>query len=41
MRPEYVRQAMDAKRRMMKEKGDGYDTWVLDELTSTSCWPTA
>ena len=28
----YRRQGMDAKRQVMKAKGDGYPAWVLDEL---------
>src|SRR6266496_2991925 len=32
MRDDHVKQAMEAKRRVIKEKGDQYDTWVLDQL---------
>jgi predicted TIM-barrel fold metal-dependent hydrolase len=32
MQPEHVKQALDAKRRVMKQRGDGYPAWVLDRL---------
>lgn len=32
MRPERIKQAMEAKRRAIQSKGDNYDVWVLDQL---------
>jgi predicted TIM-barrel fold metal-dependent hydrolase len=32
MTPEHVKELLDAKRRVMREKGDGYPAWVLDQL---------
>jgi predicted TIM-barrel fold metal-dependent hydrolase len=32
MQPEHVKQALEAKHRVMKDRGDGYPAWVLDQL---------
>lgn len=32
MSPEHVKAAMDAKRRVIEDKGDGYPSWVLDQM---------
>jgi predicted TIM-barrel fold metal-dependent hydrolase len=32
MNPEHVKELMETKRRMMREKGDAYPAWVLDQL---------